>query len=126
MATVEFHVETSRRFALQADAELRAGDGMQASEKAWGAAAHGVKAIAESRRWRHRTHADLFRVVDNVVRLSGDAEISLLFDDANALHKNFYEGWLGDEHIKRSMNSVKRLLIKLDAFMDVDNNGSSG
>ena len=126
MATVEFHMETSRRFALQAEVELRAGDDMQASEKAWGAAAHAVKAVAESRRWRHRTHADLFRAVDNVVRLSGDAEISLLFDDANALHKNFYEGWLEDEHIERGMNSVKRLLIKLDAFMDVDNNGSSG
>ena len=126
MATVEFHMETSRRFMLQAESELRAGDGMQASEKAWGAAAHAVKSVAESRGWRHRTHADLFRAVDNIVRLSGDSEISLLFDDANALHKNFYEGWLEDDHIERSMNSVRRLLTKLDAFMDIDNNGSSG
>ena len=124
MATVEFHMETSRRFMLQAEAELRQGDRLQASEKAWGAAAHAVKAVAESRGWRHRTHADLFRVVDNIVRLSGDSEISLLFDDANAIHKNFYEGWLEDEHIERSMNSVKRLLTKLDAFMDDDSNGA--
>ena len=124
MATVEFHIETSRRFMLQAEAELRAGDEMQASEKAWGAAAHAVKAVAESRGWRHRTHADLFRAVDNIVRLSGDPEIRLIFDDANALHKNFYEGWLDDEYIAGGVEDVKRLLIKLYAFMDDDSNGA--
>ena len=124
MATVEFHMETSRRFILQSDAELRAGDGMQASEKAWGAAAHAVKAVAESRGWWHRTHADLFRAVDNIVRLSGDPEIRLLFNNANALHKNFYEGWLSDERIARNIERVKRLLTKLDAFMDAGGNGA--
>ena len=124
MATVEFHMETSRRFALQAEVELRAGDGMQAPEKAWGAAAHGVKAIAESRRWRHRTHADLFRAVANVVRLSGDPEIGSLFDNANALHKNFYEGWFDEEYIAGGIEDVKRLLTKLYAFMDADSNGA--
>ena len=124
MATVEFHVETSRRFALQAEVELRSGDGMQASEKAWGAAAHGVKAVAELHEWRHDTHADLFWAVDNVVRISGDPEIRLLFDEANALHKNFYEGWLNDEYIAGGIEDVKRLLIKLYAFMDDDSNGA--
>ena len=124
MATVEFHMETSRRFILQSDAELRAGDGMQASEKAWGAAAHAVKAVAESRGWWHRAHADLFRAVDNIVRLSGDPEIRLLFNNANALHKNFYEGWLSDERIARNIERVKRLLTKLDAFMDAGGNGA--
>ena len=126
MATVEFHMETSRRFALQAEVELRVGDGMQASEKAWGAAAHGVKAVAELYEWRHDTHADLFRAVDNVVRISGDPEIRLLFNNANALHKNFYEGWLSDERIARNIERVKRLLTKLDAFMDAGGNGASG
>ena len=126
MATVEFHIETSRRFIIQAEAELRAGDEMQASEKAWGAAAHAIKAVAERHRWRHDTHSDLFRVVDNIVRLTGDSEIRLLFDDANALHKNFYEGWLGYEHIAQNIERVKRLLIKLDAFMDADNNSVGG
>ena len=124
MATVEFHMETSRRFMLQAEAELRAGDEMQASEKAWGAAAHAVKSVAELYEWRHNSHADLFRAVDNIVRMSGDPEIRLLFNYANALHKNFYEGWLSDEHIVRNINGVKRLLTKLDAFMDADANGS--
>ena len=126
MAIIEFHMETSRSFILQSEVELRAGHRMQASEKAWGAAAHAIKAVAEQRRWLHNTHADLFRVVDNIVRLSGDSEIRLLFDDANALHQNFYEGWLRDEHIAQGIERVKRLLTKLDAFMDADNNGAGG
>ena len=126
MATVEFHIETSRRFIIQAEAELRAGDEMQASEKAWGAAAHAIKAVAELYQLPHDTHADLFRVVDNIVRLTGDSEIRLFFNSTNALHKNFYEGWLGYEHIARGIERVKRLLTKLDAFMDADNNGAGG
>ena len=135
MATVEFHITTSRQFIVQADEELLKGERMQACEKAWGAAAHGIKSVAERRGWRHNTHAALFRVVDNIVRLSGDSEIHSLFNDANALHQNFYEGWLGDAHIQRSINGVKRLLEKLDAFMrdygagatppDDDNNGAA-
>ena len=117
-------METSRRFITQAEAELRAGDEMQASEKAWGAAAHAIKAVAERHRWRHETHADLFRVVDNIVRLTGDAEIHLLFNNANALHQNIYEGWLSGEHIAQNIERVKRLLTKLDAFMD--GNGAGG
>ena len=124
MTIIEFHLETSRRFIGQAEAELRDGHHMQASEKAWGAAAHAIKAVAERHRWRHDTHSDLFRVVDNIVRLTGDPEIRLFFNSANALHKNFYEGWLGYEHIARSIERVKRLLTKLDAFMDADNNGA--
>ena len=126
MATVEFHMETSRRFITQAEAELVAGDEMQACEKAWGAVAHAIKSVAETRGWRHDTHADLFRVVDNIVRLSGDAEIHPLFDDANALHQNIYEGWLSEEHIAQNIERVKRLLTKLDAFMDAGGNGAGG
>ena len=126
MTIIEFHLETSRSFIVQAEVELRDGHHMQASEKAWGAAAHAIKAVAERHRWRHDTHSDLFRVVDNIVRLTGDSEIRLLFDDANALHQNFYEGWLRDEHIAQGIERVKRLLTKLDAFMDADNNGAGG
>ena len=126
MATVEFHMETSRRFALQAEVELRAGDGMQASEKAWGAAAHGVKAVAELYEWRHDNHADLFSAIGNIARLSGDPEIYSLFNNADALRQNIYEGWLSDEHIAQDIERVKRLLTKLDAFMDAGGNGAGG
>ena len=126
MATVEFHIETSRRFITQAEAELRAGDEMQACEKAWGAVAHAMKSVAERHRWRHDTHTALFRAVDNIVRLSGDREIRTLFSAALVLRQNFYEGWLDHDYIVDYMEDVKRLLAKLDAFMDAGANGAGG
>ena len=124
MIIIGFHLETSRRFILQAEAALIAGDEIQASEKAWGAAAHAIKAVAELYRWPHESHADLFRAVNNIVRISGDPEIRTLFGMANSLHQNFYEGWLDAEYIAGGIEDVKRLLTKLDAFMADGGNGA--
>lgn len=114
MATTAFHTDTSRRFIEQAEDELRRGDRLQASEKAWGAAAHAVKSIAEREGWRHDEHSDLFRAVDNIVNRTGDPEIRNLFSVANSLHQNFYEGWFSDPFIASNIEDVKRLLDKLD------------
>ena len=126
MTIIGFHLETSRRFILQAEAALIAGDEIQASEKAWGAAAHAIKSVAELYRWSHDSHADLFRAVNNIVRMSGDPEILSLFSAAIVLRQNCYEGWLDAEYIAGCIEDVKRLLIKLDAFMDADGNGAGG
>ena len=126
MATVEIHTETSQGFILEADAALIAGDSRQASENGWEAAARAVKSVAGRRGCRRDTHADLFGVVDNVVRLSGDEEIGDLFASANGLHQNIYEGWLSDEYIAYNIECVKRLLTMLDAFMDAGDNGAGG
>ena len=40
---VEEHLRISRQFLCQAQEEFAQGDKLQASEKAWGAAAHAVK-----------------------------------------------------------------------------------
>ena len=114
MATTEFHTDTSRRFIEQAEEELRRGDGLQASEKAWGAAAHAVKSIAEREGWDHNSHADLFRAVRRISETASDPDIIVLFNTANSLHQNFYEGWLDDRYIARSIEFVKRLLDKLE------------
>ena len=114
METTEFHTDTSRRFIEQAEEEMRRGDGLQASEKAWGAAAHAVKSIAEREGWRHDKHSDLFRAVDSIVNRTGDTEIRNLFSVANSLHQNFYEGWFSDPFIASNIEDVKRLLDKLD------------
>ncbi len=125
MATVEFHQETSRRFIVQAEDELRKGDLMQACEKAWGAAAHSLKSIAERRGWRHDTHAALFRVARNIAREAGDPEIRTQFNSANGMHKNFYEGWMSEEYIEGGIEDVKLLLAKLDAFARDEVNGAA-
>ena len=114
MATVPFHTDTSRRMIRQAAAYLAKGDGLQASDKGWSAASHAVKAIAEGRGWRHKNHADLFRVVRRLTAEMEQPEIRRLFDVANGLHINFYEGWLGDEDIAERLADVRLLLAMLD------------
>ena len=49
MPLIGEYAEVSRRLIRQAAEELERGDLIQASEKAWGAAAQAVKAIAEQR-----------------------------------------------------------------------------
>ena len=114
MATVSFHADTSRRMIGQAATELAKGDGLQASDKGWSAAAHAVKAIAEARGWRHADIADLFKVALRLADETGQPEILDLFNTASGLHTNFYEGWFDDEVIAQNLASVRRLLDMLD------------
>lgn len=117
MATVDFHIETSRRMLEQAGRELGAGDVMQASEKGWGAAAHTVKAVAEQRGWRHERHGDLFSVARRIADELEQPRIRDLFRYAGALHTNFYEGWLADEDVERGLEEVRELLGLLEGAL---------
>ena len=114
MATVSFHTDTSRRMIRQAAAYLAKGDGLQASDKGWSAAAHAVKAIAEARGWRHADIADLFKVALRLADETGQPDLLVLFSTAIALHTNFYEDWFDDEVIAQNLASVRRLLDMLD------------
>ena len=110
MATGLNHWETSRRFIIQADAELAAGDMLQASEKGWGAAAHAIKAVAQERGRRHDSHARLFGIADRLVAETGESDIREIFGIASDVHKNFYEGSMSKEEIADSLADIRRLL----------------
>ena len=112
----ETHLEVSRNFLVHASEQLALGDSLQASEKGWGAAAHAVKAVAERRGWRHRSHSHLFNAVTRIAAGTGRTEIIDLFNAANSLHQNFYEGWLDDEYIAMNLDRVERLLDILDSL----------
>ncbi len=110
----ETHLEVSREFIIHAKEQLDLGNSLQASEKGWGAATHAVKAIAERRGWRHRSHRDLFIVADKITEMTGRPEVSELFGVASGLHQNFYEGWMNDSFISTCLDGVERLLDTLD------------
>ena len=110
------HWATSRRFIIQADAELAAGDLLQASEKGWGAAAHAMKAVAQERGWRHDNHARLFGIADRLVAETGESDIRELFRSAGAAHKNFYEGNMSKEDIADRLAKIRTLLDILNAL----------
>ena len=112
--TADEHAALSRRFVRQAQEEFDKGDRLQASEKAWGAAAHAVKAVAGERGWNSNTHRLLFDIVDQIARDVDSTELRALFHAANSLHQNFYENWQPDGLVQDGINQVKTLVELLE------------
>ena len=103
--------EQSRVFLAQAYEELAKGDLQQASEKGWGAASQVVKAIAQERGWRHRSHRHLHGVINALRRETDDPELASLFGAGENLHINFYEN-------RYSSNNIRHLLQQVGQFVD--------
>ena len=114
----DYHTETAGVFFAKARVYLAEGDLLQASEKGWGAASQIVKAVAESRGWDHRGHRGLFNSVNRVAEEFGNDEIKTLFYAANALHQNFYEGWMPEESVARGLTNVEECVRRLDEAID--------
>ena len=108
------HLRISRQFMRQAEEEFAKGDRLQASEKAWGAAAHAVKAVAQQRGWQHNGHRYLFQAIDKLFRETNEPQLRSLFSTANSLHMNFYEDWQSDDYVQDSIGRVGALLQKLE------------
>ena len=102
----------------QAYQELAKGDLQQASEKAWGAAAQMVKAIAQERGWRHQSHQALRGTVNKLIKETGDSELGSLFGSAGDLHTNFYENWNEVELTEVLLKDVERFVDKAEALLD--------
>ena len=105
----------AERLIVQAAEELAKEDRVQASEKAWGAVAHQLKAIADRRGWRYEDHADVYDIIRRVVAETGDTEIRLLFSVAAALRRNFYLDTMPISELGFEIDTVKDLLAKLRA-----------
>lgn len=110
----------SKAFLEQAHNELRSGDLLQASEKGWGAASQMVKAVAESRGWRHDQHRLLLIAVNDLVKEQGDMEIMWQFAAGRALHENFYEDYMDANWVTRALSQVAQLVDKLEALLPQD------
>ena len=113
MTTAEKYLATSSTLFDQAHIELQAGDLVQASEKFWGTAAQALKATAQHRGWEHNSHAHFFAIVRNIIDETGDKEILDLFNAANLLHVNFYEGMLRDDEVLAMSRRVGELVNRL-------------
>ena len=101
----------------QAYEELEKGDLAQASEKAWGAAAQMLKAIAEERGWRHHSHRALHGVMNMLFRETNDSELVDLFSSANYLHVNFYENTYSEDFIEGRLRQVERFVDKAEGLL---------
>lgn len=116
MTTAERHYEISDRFLEQAYVEFEGGDLLQASEKAWGALAHYVNAVAKTRDWPHSTHRDLNLNASRLIQGTDDASVhrqQLMV--VNALHANFYQDFLDEDSVLDGLNATGSLLTALKA-----------
>ena len=112
----QHYASISQRMIRQSHYELRRkGDRLQASEKAAGAVAHAVKAIAEDRLWRHDSHNRRRAIIDLVAAEYAQPELTLLNAAADELHDNFYEDQLEDWQVQERLTALTRRLESLAA-----------
>lgn len=109
----EVHLHLSRKYLRGTDEFLAKGDHVQASEKAWGAAAQMVKMVASKRGLELRSHGELHKFVAQLAAETEDEEIRKLWQSATALHQNFHEKWLPEEMVAGNIEDVKELVQKL-------------
>ena len=113
----QIYRERSRAFLVKARTEFDAGDLEQASEKAWGAAAMMVKAVAERRGVPNESHNGLWDVVNDLSKQTGDRQLRRLFHVANGLHKNFYENRLKVESVTDGIDDMEEFVGKVEQFL---------
>ena len=111
---IESHDVHSRRLIRHAEEMLEAGDRLQASEKAWGAVAHRLKVVADSRGWKYETHADAFVVARNLAIEQDNPRIGELFSIAHGLHINYYGDIKTTDFLRSEVENVKELLSILE------------
>ena len=112
MATAAQHAEVSVLFLQQAEFEV--GDLHQVSEKAWGAVARYVKAVAEHNGWDHFSHSHIRRNANSMFRLVDDRPaLEDKFNHAERLHINFYESDLDRSDVRQYMNDARDLVEEL-------------
>ena len=108
------YANQSQRFIQQAHYELeQKGDRLQASEKASGAGAQAVKAIASDRGWRHHSHSLRREIVDLLAAEFGRLELRALQSTADQLHVNYYENTLHEWQVADRLAEVSQLLQSL-------------
>ena len=115
MATAERHDEISSIFLGHAEDLFRAGDSLQASEKAWGAVAHCLKSIAKRRNMPSGSHAALTILINRLANESDEHDrIIQLYRRMGFLHSNFYEDWFKRETVERGVRSARELTALLE------------
>ena len=108
---VEHHLKTCRRLIRQASYELeKRGDRVQACDKASGAVAHGVKAMAAARYWRSNSHNYRRRIV-YLMSIEYDLpDLRVMQSFADDLHDNFYEDLMYEGEVRDHLDRVTGLL----------------
>ena len=116
---VEHHRKTSRRLIRQARYELeKRGDRVQACDKASGAVAHGVKAVAESRYWRSDSHNHRRRIVYLLSVEYDMPDLTIMQSFADQLHRNICEDLMYDDEVRVRLERITGLLATFTELLE--------
>lgn len=114
-AEIENHREVSDILLWQAMEEFEENDLLQASEKAWGAVAHYLKAEAKFRRWGNSSHADLKAVAEDLgYETDHIGRVQSLFAYVERMHRNYYEDTLLDWEVIIGIENARELIDRLE------------
>lgn len=112
---IEPHAVHSKWLMEHAWEQLREGDRLQASEKAWGAVAHRLKVIAKARNWEYQKHGHSYDLAEKVSAETDDPVLVRgLFETAHILHQNFYVDSQSVEYLEKQLARVEKLLDILE------------
>ncbi len=112
---IESHAVHRDRLLDHARRMLRDGDRLQASEKIWGAASHGLKVVADSRDWPYTLHADGRVIAAHLGKLTNNRNIPLLFSHMEGLHRNFYSDSFSLQEIEDRLPYADEFLRLIEA-----------
>ncbi|MDE2937786.1 MAG: hypothetical protein OXR67_02550 [Chloroflexota bacterium] len=114
------NMEISHNFLRQAREELAKEDLLQASNKAWGAAAYAIKAVAEKRRWFNDADWRLREAAWVISAEQADEDIMMGFLASREAHYSFYHHEEDSYTIGRILTATERLVGKLLVIVTTD------
>ena len=111
---IERHEATSDRFLQHAGDWYEKADLPQTSEKAWGAVAHYLKAVAKSRNWPNSSPGDLDEIAGDLAVETDDPRRAMrLYRSVSDLHRNFYNDSMPDRMVGEGIEDAIELLALL-------------
>ena len=106
----------SRHLLTQAQAELAKGDILQASEKAWGATAHAIKAVCQQLGWNHHAYDHLRIAVGYIATELSRDDLALAFGYLDNVHLNYYEHQMESDDVRRQIGRAAYFTRELSAL----------
>ena len=102
----------SRELLAKARQELDAGDLLQASNKAWGAGAFALKAVAEKRRWFNEADWKLRRIAMVLSDEAADPALLGHYDTCRDAHFNFYRHLYQPRDVRMAIAAAEYIIAR--------------
>ncbi len=112
---IESHAVHRDRLIEHARRMLRDGDRLQACEKIWGAAAHGLKVVADRRDWPYTLHSDGRVIASYLGKLTRSKDLSRLFSHLEGLRRSFYADSFSLQEIEERLPDADEFLRLIEA-----------